>query len=179
MTHASIVLPGTLLVLCAGSLPATALGVRFTSITVELNGERVLEGMAGDNGLPGPYTVWRYLNKRSLRPVDGFTVQPEGDSPSKAVLRGDVLVKVRYGAEVRTAELPLIAAPDGWLIDPAWVEANGPAGNAADEARKVKAYRERQARERYLAQVAVFVVGVVCVAALVGLAYVASRRIAR
>jgi hypothetical protein len=134
--------------------PAPVLAMRVISIAVEQDGKEVLIGAAGDDGFPGPHTVWRYLKTSPLHPAPGFNVQPELGRPLEAVLRGKLLVKVRYGADVEASELKLTrrqAGSDAWFIDPSWVENNGPPGDSAEEARRIAEGRSkfRSKRDAY------------------------------
>jgi hypothetical protein len=133
--------------------------MRVITMSVELDGKLILSATASDNGYAGPYTVWRYLKTRPMKPVTGFTIQPESERPLEAVLRGKLRVKVRYGAEVAASELKLTRRREGdqeWYLDPTWVEQNGPPGDPVEEARKVAAgeeaaRKEYEERERLLA----------------------------
>ncbi len=102
---------------------------RDIGIFVTLDGKQILLSASGDNGTPGPGTVWRYLKTTPLSPRDGFKVLPLPDQPLIALLKGKVVVEVNYGGKVETSELKLIRKRvdnDSWHIDPDWVEANGP-----------------------------------------------------
>jgi len=126
---------------------------RVISLSVELNGKQVLWGGSGDDGVPRPYTVWRYLKTTPLKQVEGFPVPTKLKDPSEGFLKGDIVVKVQYGAEARATELRLKSAPGGgWLIDPQWVEVNGPPGDAVEEERQITTRRafNRSRREAYL-----------------------------
>ena len=84
--------------------------------------------------------VWRYLETTPLSPVHGLAIRPEPRDARKAVLRGKI--RVRCGATVaETGELPLrrpSEEADEWFLDPAWVEANSPAGDLEEETRRVQ-----------------------------------------
>lgn len=125
--------------------PSAVQAARIISIDIDVDGKPALHGQWADDGFAGKLTVWRYLKLAVLHPVTGFKFAGEGN----AILKGDIVVRIRYGAEARTRELRLKAAPkEGWLIDPDWVEANGPPGDPGEEQRRVAAIRAEHRAER-------------------------------
>src|SRR5262249_21254953 len=124
--------------------PLPVWAARIVSLEVEQDGKVVLRGSAADDGLPRAPIVWRYLKSHRLQPVEGFALQPESGRPLEAVLRGNLRVHVRYGAEVQTTELRLTRESEqspSWQIDPAWVEANAPSGDLNPETARVEERR--------------------------------------
>lgn len=116
---------------------------RLVSIAVEVDGKPALEGHASDDGFDSPYLVWRHLKGAALAPSPRFQVTPSADDSERATLEGEIVVDVRYGAKVKTTELPLVLVAGNWQVDPVWVEANGPTGNLAAEQAKSNSLRGR------------------------------------
>jgi hypothetical protein len=82
---------------CLVVAPSPVLALRVILIDVELDETPILQGSWGDDGAARPYTVWRYLKLAAVRPVRDRVIQPEPGQPLEAVLRGKLMVKVRYG----------------------------------------------------------------------------------
>ena len=103
---------------------STALAARLVSMTVTLDGKKILVSSAGDNGRPLPDEVWGYLAKAVFKATDDFpAVEAEADGhqllgdPAK----GDIQVRVHYGGSATTHRLNLIRVPmerrGEWKID--------------------------------------------------------------
>ena len=118
-----------------------AYGMRIYFASVELDGRQILKADCADDGLASPYLVWRNLSTTVFQPCDGSGVQPRDVPPAEAVLRGDIVVRVEYGAAERAQELRLLAHPEGWVIDSEWVRNHGPAGDLETELRELEAQR--------------------------------------
>ena len=137
-------------------------GMRLYWASVELDGRRILEADCGDDGLPSPYLVWRSLSTIPLRPCvgfDGYVVHPERDQATVAILRGDIVVRLEYGATESTRELRLRAHPEGWVIDPEWVRNHGPEGDLDVETRKLEELRRHDHWEETKLPLAVVLAG--------------------
>ncbi len=136
-------------------LAQSAVAARLIRMSVQLDGKPILTSMTDDDAIPGPYTVWRYLKSRPFKAVKDVSLQPEADNPLKAVLRGKVRVVVEDCPAVETSELTLTRKSEQgntWFLDPEWVEAHGPPGNASEEWRRI-------AWRRHGPVVAIFAVG--------------------
>lgn len=115
-----------LVLLCLSlALPVTARAQPAFALraTVLVDGKPALSGTAEGAENPTAAVVWRYLVDLRLRPEPGFVAPADPGNPLKATLRGDILVRLQYTAqldqEVRLQELQLTRkTPDGdWSLD--------------------------------------------------------------
>jgi hypothetical protein len=96
---------------------------RLVRFTVSIDGKVVLKTSTGDAGEDAD-TVWRYLRRLDLAPVNGYAVGADRDDPLRATLEGKAAIESAEGGRAEVSGLKLVRANAGapWQVAPAEVE---------------------------------------------------------
>jgi len=181
-----VLFPLTLLGFCLSARPAQA--ARLLTISVERGGKSILQGEEVDDGIPGLNTVvvWRYPITAPLSPTGEASIRREPDGPLEALLRGNLVVKLKHGQStsraVKVSELRLTrqsAESDNWYLDRTWVESNDPPGDRGEEAREIARARTLETLRIPSILAAIVAVGLGWILGLASLVVNLTRRYSR
>jgi hypothetical protein len=101
-----------------------ASAMRYVEFNISVDRKAILRASVGDGGNEDEGTVWRYLKRLPLRPLNGYRLRPDPGHPRQATLKGKIHIDSRVGDGVTVSRLRLVRMPaDGkWRVAPQEVE---------------------------------------------------------